>query len=284
MGNSYTGGPGTRITSCTPVGSWVTICAVARVRLIVHKTWLVQNPPSDLDAAIDRVIQSHGMTATRVGDRLELVGGSSFKVKALGARLTADFDLPRVGTVERSAPDAGSATDRITVHLEDRLNSAFIDPPIRRKYDRVLQGFAAAVEAALGAPSPEPPADGEIAEEPLAPAANPIVRPAGWWTDVSLGTIVKGCHVAGARRQDIGALVATEAGIAFTGQPQGGCRWEDLADIEVIELRQGGAGGRLLRHCVKLTSRDGEVGEFWTRGRAEPRAVHEIRRLVQGSR
>jgi hypothetical protein len=90
-------------------------------------------------------------------------------------------------------------------------------------------------------------------------------------------------HVAGAQRQDIGALVATEAGIAFTGHPKGGCRWEDLADIEVIELRQSGRAQRLIGHCVRLTSHNGEVGEFWIKGRAEPKPVYVIQRLVQTS-
>jgi hypothetical protein len=242
---------------------------MARVRLVVHKTWLVQNPPIDLNAAIDRAILAYGMTATRVGDRLELVGGSSFKVKALGVKLTADADLPRVGTIERSAGSAASAPERMTVHLEDRLNSAFIDPPVARKYDRVFQGFAASIEAALSG---------------AAGVDGPIVRAAGWWTEVALGTIVKSCHIAGARRQDAGALLATEAGIAFTGNPPGGCRWEDLTGFEVIELLQGGEGGRVLRRCVRLTSRNGEAGEFWIKGRSHPTAAYAMEKLVPSVR
>jgi hypothetical protein len=264
---------------------------MARVRLVVHKTWLVQNPPPDLDAAIDRAIQAYGMTATRVGDRLELVGGSSFKVKALGAKLTADVDLPRVGTVERGVGSEDPGTERITVHLEDRLNSAYIDPPIARKYDRVFGGFASRIEAALsgasadGGPGPvrDPDVPADSAGIPGRPG-EPVVRAAGWWTDVALGTIVKRCHVAGAPRQDVGALHATEAGIAFTGNPKGGCRWEDVAGFEVIELRQGGDAGRVLGRCIRLSSRNGDVGEFWIKGRAAPTAAYAIEKLVPGAR
>jgi hypothetical protein len=260
---------------------------MARVRLVVHKTWLVQNPPADLDAAIDRAIRQFGMTATRVGDRLEISGGSSRKVKLLGTTLTADSDLPRVGTIERSATSRDSAEERVTLHLEERLNSAIIDAPIRRKYERILEGFAASVEAALSGRGPDAgePTDGPRGTPPTADRlSEPVVRPAGWWTDVALGPLVKRCHVAGAQRKDIGALVATEAGIAFTGNPKGGCRWEDLTGIEVIELRQGQGAKRQVRRCVRVSSRDGEAGEFWISGRAEPKPVYAIQTLMDRSR
>jgi hypothetical protein len=256
---------------------------MGRLRLVIHKTWLVQNPPADLDGQIEQVIQSHGMMATRVGDRLEFSGGSSARIKLLGTTLTRESDLPRAGSLERGLVAGDTGEERITLHLEERLNSAILDGSLKRRYERTFEHVVASFEAALtgGRVGSVPDAGavpataGSGSEQPAAP----IVRPAGWWSDVPLGTVVKRCHVDGARKQDIGALVATEAGLAFTGKPKSGCRWEDLADIEVIELRNG----RQVRRSVRLTTHTGETGEFWVSGLAEPKAVYVIWELLHSS-
>ena len=132
-------------------------------RVSVDKTWLVQDPSEDLDASIDLAIQEYGMIATRAGRKVEMRGGSQLKMRILGAWFTKDSVLPRGGTLERITEPDHSSTERITLHLEDRMGFGLMDSKIRQKYDRLFQSIACRIEAVIrgntsdtrDAPTPE---------------------------------------------------------------------------------------------------------------------------------
>jgi len=117
-------------------------------RVEIDKAWLVKQPGNRLDSAIDRVVQDHGITATRGGHGIEMRGGSQLKMRFLGGWFTKDRVLPKWGSLQRVPADTGEAgVELITLRLEDRMG--LMDPGMRSKYQRIFESIAFSVEAAL---------------------------------------------------------------------------------------------------------------------------------------
>ena len=159
---------------------------MARVEL--DREWLVKGA-GDVEAAVERAAGLEGLRATRGPNGIELRGGSQLKLRLSGSLFARDDYLPRSGLFYRSAVPGDPDVERLTLHLEEALGFDLLGPVMKHKYERVLDGAASAIDAAItrtvasveaapaGAPPPPPPpastataAAATDAAEPAAPA------------------------------------------------------------------------------------------------------------------
>jgi Short C-terminal domain len=119
---------------------------VARVEL--DREWLVKGA-GDVEAAVERAAGLEGLKATRGPNGIELRGGSQLKLRLSGSLFARDDYLPRSGLFYRSAVPGNPDVERLTLHLEETLGFDLMGPVMKHKYERVLDGAASAIEAAI---------------------------------------------------------------------------------------------------------------------------------------
>jgi hypothetical protein len=76
-------------------------------------------------------------------------------MRVFGAWFTKDRNLPRGGTLERDAQPETPDSQRITLHLEDRLGFFLADPIVIKRYEKLLESTASQIEAAVRANADE---------------------------------------------------------------------------------------------------------------------------------
>jgi hypothetical protein len=117
-------------------------------RVEVEREWLVGGADG-VEAAVERAAGLEGLKATSGPNGIELRGGSQLKLRLSGSLLARDDYLPRSGLFYRTAVPGDSNRQRLTLHLEETLGFDLMGPVMKRKYERVLENAANAIEAAI---------------------------------------------------------------------------------------------------------------------------------------
>jgi hypothetical protein len=121
---------------------------VGEARVSLDRTWVVTGGEGRLDAAIDEVLNRHGLAIQSRGEgALRVSGGSGIKMRLLGGWFVNPRTLPKVGTITRVGADSGQL--EVTMHLEESMGFGVLDRKLARRYGEAFEQVASSVEAAL---------------------------------------------------------------------------------------------------------------------------------------